>query len=67
MKFLTTEEGRVAGLSGINIASAAAQPWIVPTESVMRLLLLVGQIAVAYLTAWYIYQKIRKSTKVDDE
>lgn len=67
MKFLSTEEGRVAGLAGVNILMASAQPWAVHTaEVILRITLLVGQIAVAYITAMYVYKKLR-STKTDDK
>lgn len=61
MKFLSTEEGKVGGLAGANILLAASQPWISDIESVLRITLLVGQIAVAALTAMYVYRKVRNN------
>lgn len=65
MTFLSTEEVKIGGLVAVNIASAASQPWAISTEAFLRVLLLVGQVAVAYLTAWYVYRKI-KSKKTDE-
>lgn len=61
MKFLSTEEGRVGSLAGANILLASTQPWTANVESVLRITLLLGQIAVAVLTALYVYRKVRNS------
>lgn len=66
MKFLATEEGKIGSVAAVNIMYAAISPWGV-TESALRLLLLIGQIAVAYLTAWYVYRKVRGQNKDDSD
>lgn len=66
MKFLSTEEGRVGVLAGVNLTLASVGTWVGTTEAILRLLLLLGQLMVAWLTALYIYRKVKNSKK-DDE
>lgn len=61
MKFLSTEEGKVGSLVGANFLFAAISgQTTISLEAVLRMGLLLAQIAVAVLTAWYIYQKGKK-------